>query len=349
MRFFRQMAILCALGVIAVAACDDSSPYFTPYAKVGTKCRTNGAFARTDVNLLQCKSGRWRVIMSLESARGLIRAQNAEMGIPPATIAPPAPAITSGAIDSAVQQGDRIRIKGWVYVNRGAIVTLDGVWVPTIQHFETVPGSYPFASGWEIMHTVPRPDVPPPTNHRNFRAFDTYIDTGMKSTSRVCVTDYTGPWTSPGPQPTWGTPLTSSVCADVAIPNPRTRGPAFGQANVESIVVTGDTVKVSGWALRTNRNLGNDTGIVIRNVGQSGGGAKIYTSIPRPDVAAAFPGTGDMQGFEVTLSLPSPCPCGFQLAFENDLQFEYFDGGPLGLGPGTIGGHLYLPSFTVNR
>ena len=119
--------------------------------------------------------------------------------------------------------------------------------------------------------------------------------------------------------------------------------------NIESVTVTGDVAVVSGWALRTHRDSGIDGEIALDLLNSDWEEIPITTTISRPDVAAAYPGTGELHGFVAMVPLPRQCPCTVRARYPDSYAFEDYELGDSSLGPGTIGGNLYLPTITVNR
>ena len=248
-------------------------------------------------------------------------------------------------------EGSRIRVQGWAHVRRNAIVTRNGEWVPNSPMSSDPLFGLVFLNKWVLPNNVTRTDVQRPGATKSLRAFDTYIDTDTRSSDRICVTDVSGP-VAVSPRllsPLTATQLTTSVCVEVANPSPRLLQPSFGLMNIESITVTGDVAVVSGWALRTHRDSGIDGEIALYPSNSTWEATPITTTISRPDVAAAYPGTGELHGFVATVPLPPQCPCTFWAGYANGGAFEDYELGDSSLGPGTIGGGLYFPTFTVNR
>jgi hypothetical protein len=88
---------------------------------------------------------------------------------------------------------------------------------------------------------------------------------------------------------------------------------SFAQGNFDSAVLDATTVTVSGWALSTGRGDQDVLPFVpIRLTGSNGlsSGTGAYTDIDRPDVGAAFPGTGIRHGFNAVIPRNGvTCPC----------------------------------------
>ena len=289
--------------------------------------------------------------MSLTAARDLIRASNTATSTVPPTTAPPAAEFTTGSLDIVAVEGSRIRVQGWAHVRRNAIVTRNGEWVPNSPMSSDPLFGLVFLNKWVLPNNVTRTDVPPAGARKVLRAFDTYIDTDTRSSDRICVTDVSGP-VAVSPRllsPLTATQLTTSVCVEVANPSPRLLQPSFGLMNIESITVTGDVAVVSGWALRTHRDSGIDGEIALDLLNSDWEEIPITTTISRPDVAAAYPGTGELHGFVAMVPLPPQCPCTVRARYPDSYAFEDYELGDSSLGPGTIGGNLYLPTITVNR
>ena len=87
------IGLVVVLGAVGLSACEDPGTF--PVRKSGAKCSPVGAFGRDSTYVLQCKENkRWKRIMPIDQARGLIAAfaaQQAAAATPPPP-PPPAPA-----------------------------------------------------------------------------------------------------------------------------------------------------------------------------------------------------------------------------------------------------------------
>lgn len=93
-----MLSAIVAVGCLAVVGCDQNSVLNLPRAKVGAKCSQPGAFARDNVNVLQCtKKKRWAVNMPILRAIAMINDHNrSKVTVPPPTVPPaPAPTVTT--------------------------------------------------------------------------------------------------------------------------------------------------------------------------------------------------------------------------------------------------------------
>lgn len=176
-----------------------------------------------------------------------------------------------GALETVTATGAGIVVEGWAVDPSGgeawADVTVDG---------------FP----WPIMATdVERTDIAA-------RYPGTGALHGFRSTIRG-----TGPgvhevcgWAWAGQQQRGDAVATALGCRQITVV--LSRPPIL---TLEAVVATATGITVSGWAVDPDR-----AGPVVVVVGGGPVGGHLRTDVLRPDVAAAYPGTGDRQGFTAT-------------------------------------------------
>ncbi|GEA89977.1 fibronectin type III domain-containing protein [Cellulomonas cellasea] len=177
----------------------------------------------------------------------------------------------TGNFESLTTSGSTVTVTGWaVDPNRVSMGSLQY----TVNGVET--GDVPLDQ--------PRPDVarlyPALSGPHGFR----HSFTVGPGTRVICVSG--SEWASDG-----GINTVWLGCRGIDGASPPKDHPMI--ANIESVAVTGNQVTYTGWALDPDY-----AGPVRLDVQVDRGfGGGLSTGIPRPDVARAYPGTGNLQGF----------------------------------------------------
>ena len=99
----RKMASVVLVLCVVLSGCDASDVYGLGVARAGRKCSGAG-FARDSKNVLQCKRGKWAVVMPISRAIALIDAYNASQSsttTTPRTTALPTTAVPTTAASTA--------------------------------------------------------------------------------------------------------------------------------------------------------------------------------------------------------------------------------------------------------
>ncbi len=296
----KALVVRCLVVAVALSGCDLRSLSGLRFAKVGTRCTKAGDFARDVSFVLVCgRKKTWERKMSVSEADTLLR--DYEQRTNPRRI--------EGAIDSvSAMNGPWIRVQGWAISSQPTFelplqvgMSVNGreaAILPTNQRLQVRTANEYDLTGTDSVYRFPRPsDVSQASG----------IDVMVNATARineVCLTTKEWNFGNGGAVLDPRLVCTTFEADDWIDPNEL-------PFSMDQIQIAPEEVTVTGWALPLNESAYGSYRLPDLSVGFYSEDYQDYywvdspvdLLIPRPDVAALYPGYGDSLGFSVTEEL----------------------------------------------